>query len=69
MDNQEILMKFRALKTKFIHNQCQILKRYDLTRMEFDILNCIYFSTLKNQQVQASSLAKYFEVSIPAVMH
>ena len=69
MDNQEILAKIRALKNKFISNQCQILKRYDLTRMEFGILNCIYFFTLENKQVQASSLAKHYDVSIPAVMH
>ncbi|MDE6408086.1 MAG: MarR family transcriptional regulator [Anaeroplasmataceae bacterium] len=69
MDDQEIVMKFRAMRNKFINNLCQILKRYNLTRMEFDILNCIYFSSMKNKQVQASSLAKYFDVSIPAVMH
>lgn len=69
MENQEIITKLRIMKNKFISNQCQILKKYNLTRMEFGILNCIYFSTLENKQVQASSLAKYFEVSIPAVMH
>lgn len=69
MENQEIITKLRVMKNKFISNLCQILKRYNLTRMEFDILNCIYFSSLTNKQVKASSLAKYFEVSIPAVMH
>ena len=69
MEDQKIVNQFRALKNKFISNQCQILKKYDITRMEFGILNCIYFTTLENQQVQASSLAKHFGVSIPAVMH
>ncbi|MCM1131222.1 MAG: MarR family transcriptional regulator [Roseburia sp.] len=69
MENQEIITKLRVMKNKFISNLCQILKRYNLTRMEFDILNCIYFSSLENKQIKASSLAKYFEVSIPAVMH
>ncbi|MDE7384149.1 MAG: MarR family transcriptional regulator [Anaeroplasmataceae bacterium] len=69
MENQEISVKLRAMKNKFISNLCQILKRYNLTRMEFDILNCIYFSNIDHKQVKASSLAKYFDVSIPAVMH
>ncbi len=37
--------------------------------MEFDILNYIYFSTKKNNNVQASVLAKLFDISISAVMH
>lgn len=69
MDNQEITIKFRAMKNKFISNLCQILKQYEITRMEFDILNFMYFSSLEGKQVQASTLAKHFEVSIPAVMH
>lgn len=69
MENEEITTKFRAMKNKFINNLCQILKRYEITRMEFDILNYMYFSSMESKKVQASTLAKYFEVSIPAVMH
>lgn len=65
----EIAVKLRAIKNKFINQRNQFLHDYGITRMEFDILNCIYASIASNKRVQASALAKKFEVSIPAVMH
>ena len=40
-----------------------------MTRIEFEILNFIYNANKNKEEVKASSLAKCFEVSIPAVMH
>ncbi len=69
MLNDEISLKLRLIKKKFIANHLKMLNEYKLTKMEFDILNYIYFASKKNSNVQASGLAKFFDVSIPAVMH
>ncbi len=69
MFNQEINQKVRFIKNKFIQATHQILLESGLTRMEFEILNFIYIANKKEEEVMASSLAKCFEVSIPAVMH
>lgn len=69
MTNDEISLKLRLIKKKFISNHLKMLNDYGITKMEFDILNYIYFASKKNNNAQASVLAKFFDVSIPAVMH
>lgn len=69
MFEEELEVKMLAIKNKFISHNNQIFEKYGLTRMEFVILNYIYMASVKNSKVKASSLAKYFDVSIPAVLH
>lgn len=69
MIEQEIGQHLRAIKNKFITSTNKILMKTGMTRIEFEILNYIYNAEKNQDKVKASSLAKCFEVSIPAVMH
>ena len=69
MLDQEINQQLRAIKNKFIVRTNEILLKSGMTRIEFEILNFIYNANKNKDEVKASSLAKCFEVSIPAVMH
>ena len=69
MLDQEINQQLRAIKNKFIVRTNEILLKSGMTRIEFEILNFIYNANKNKEEVKASSLAKCFEVSIPAVMH
>ncbi len=69
MNSQEITTKLRMIKNKFFCTVHKIIEEHNITQMEFDLLNCIYFSNREGKQIQASTLAKWFDVSIPAVMH
>ncbi len=66
-------LDFRNKILKIRNNNCEyfkkILEKSNLTRIEFEISNYIYFCRQKNIKVTASVLAEHFEVSIAGVMH
>jgi Transcriptional regulators len=69
MEDFELIVKFKTIKNKFYSLMDKKLDQLGLTKSEFWILNYIYSETKEGNKVQASSIAKVFEVSIPAVMH
>lgn len=69
MIDQEISQQMRAIRNRFIMKTNKILLESGMTRIEFEILNYIYVACRNKEEVKASSLAKWFGVSIPAVMH
>ncbi|MDE7264490.1 MAG: hypothetical protein K2N64_07500 [Anaeroplasmataceae bacterium] len=66
---EEIQIKLRSIANKFRNKANLVVQEYGITRIEFEILNYMYVTELKQEKLKASDLAKCFEVSVPAIMH
>ncbi len=66
MQYKEYAIKIRIIQNKFFEKMMLPLQKANLTKIEFEILNRIFFL---NKQTKATELAKDFQVSLPAILH
>lgn len=65
MNVVDLIRKIKLIQNNAFSRMDQKIEEVGLTRIEFHLLSHIYVS----QSIQASALASFFQVSIPAVMH
>ncbi|MDE5565444.1 MAG: MarR family transcriptional regulator [Anaeroplasmataceae bacterium] len=65
MNVVDLTRKIKLIQNNAFSRMDRKIEEVGLTRIEFHLLSHIYVS----QSIQASALASFFQVSIPAVMH